>query len=164
MNEKPKLILVCGPPCSGKSTWIKNNNPENLPVLSTDSFIEKEAENLGKTYNEIFESTIKSAVNQLSTDLKEYSSNKKSFIVDQTNLYSRARNKKLVFCKDYYKIAVYFEVPLEIILERNKQRQGKVIPKYVIENMMLGYRRPTKEEGYDLIIDGTTNQTVHKTL
>lgn len=157
MNNSPKIILLCGPPCSGKSTWIKQNNQENLDVLSTDNFIEEEAKKLGKTYNEGFYELISPALSKLIEDLELYTQEKRSFIVDQTNVNSKSRRKKLRYCQDYYKIAVYLEVPLEIILQRNTQRPGKVVPEYVINSMIESYQRPTIEEGFDLILDGATS-------
>ena len=34
--SKPKAFLMVGLPGSGKSTWIKNNLPANIPVISRD--------------------------------------------------------------------------------------------------------------------------------
>lgn len=159
--DKPKIILVCGPACSGKSTWIQNHNQENLSILSTDSFIEEQAKQLNTTYDMVWENSIRSAVLHLATQLRESVERKDSFIVDQTNLTVKSRRKKLHLCKDYYKIAVYFEIPLEELLLRNTQRPGKIIPKITLENMVSSYCRPYKEEGFDLIIDGTKSSTVY---
>lgn len=157
--DKPKIILLCGPPCSGKSTWIQNHNVENLSVLSTDDFIEEKAKQLNTTYDVIWGDSIQPAVIELAKQLRDFTQRNESFIVDQTNVNFKSRRKKLHLCENYYKIAVYFEVPLETLLVRNTQRPGKVIPQSVIETMLKAYRRPTIEEGFDLIIDGAENLT-----
>lgn len=36
MMSKPKAFLMVGLPGSGKSTWIKNSLPANIPVISRD--------------------------------------------------------------------------------------------------------------------------------
>ena len=36
MNTKQKAFLMVGLPGSGKSTWIKNSLPANIPVISRD--------------------------------------------------------------------------------------------------------------------------------
>lgn len=36
MMNKPKAYLMVGLPGSGKSTWIKNSLPANIPVISRD--------------------------------------------------------------------------------------------------------------------------------
>lgn len=36
MENKPKAYLMVGLPGSGKSTWIKNNLPKNIVVISRD--------------------------------------------------------------------------------------------------------------------------------
>lgn len=36
MMNKPKAFLMVGLPGSGKSTWIKNSLPANIPVISRD--------------------------------------------------------------------------------------------------------------------------------
>lgn len=153
--NKPKIILLCGPPCSGKTTWITNNNVDNLSVLSTDIWIEEHANAIQKTYTEVFSHFIRPAVNDLEAKLKLFSNSRDSFIVDQTNVNSLSRRKKLKYCNDYYKIAVYFEVPLEVLLERNTQRPGKVVPEEIIEELFYSYVRPSTEEGFDEVTDGT---------
>lgn len=56
---KTSYILV-GIPASGKSTWVKSFKGTAI-ILSTDNYIEAFAQVQGKTYSEVFDSTIKEA-------------------------------------------------------------------------------------------------------
>lgn len=41
MENRPKAFLMVGLPGSGKSTWIKNSLPTDIPVISRDSIRHK---------------------------------------------------------------------------------------------------------------------------
>jgi len=55
MRESRIIYVLIGPPAIGKSTWIKNvTNPENTIVISNDEMMEKAAESIGWTYDDMF--------------------------------------------------------------------------------------------------------------
>lgn len=149
-----ELIMMCGLPTSGKSTYVKN-----LPsyyssiILSTDDYIEEEAKRQNLTYNQIFEQTIDDATKELELQLQYAIEYQKSVIYDQTNLTVKTRKKKLSrFPDSYKKTAVYSVIALEEALKRNRNREGKFIPESVLKRMYQQFTVPTLEEGFDYVI------------
>ena len=152
-----ELIMLCGIPTSGKSTYVSElllDYPDAV-VLSTDNYIERVARETGKTYNEVFESSIKKAGDHLYRQLYGARDEGKVVIWDQTNLTSKTRKKKLKnFPFSYTKRCVYFEVSIDEALERNKRREGKFIPKEVLKRMYSQFEIPTENERFNTIIKG----------
>ena len=156
------LIMLCGLPTSGKSTFVSKllNDPayKNSVVLSTDAYIESVAQRLNKTYNDVFEDTIEEATRQLELTLIEAKDRGKSLIWDQTNLTSKTRKKKLSkIPSSYARIAIWFDITLEEALKRNKQRPGKVIPQRVLHLMNEQFIPPSCDEGFDVVIKENAN-------
>lgn len=156
----PKLIMMSGIPTSGKSTYVQNGIDysefcdEGYTYLSTDNYIQKKAEKEGKTYDEIFNYTIKEATEELNK-LLEYAIEKRMNIVwDQTNLTPKSRRKKLnKIPEDYEKIAVYRKIPLETAMIRNQERPGRTIPPTVLRDMYKVFQPPSIDEGFDKVIE-----------
>lgn len=150
-----KLYVLVGVPGSGKSTWIKNQIwALGLPVISTDSFVEQYAYNQGKTYSEVFEEYMPTAVKLMAEQVVFYRDNNVDIIWDQTSTTVEARAKKIRMLPDYYKIAVVFKTPEPAELARRlASRPGKNIPDHVSEVMasQLKNEPPTLEEGFDEI-------------
>jgi hypothetical protein len=49
------IYVLIGPPSVGKSTWIKNNLSEKNPyIINRDELVEKVAEEIGLTYDDLF--------------------------------------------------------------------------------------------------------------
>jgi len=89
-------------------------------------------------------------------ELIQYHTNHDEFsniFIDATHLTPKARRTiKANINKDCYKIAISFEIPLQIVLARNAQRSGRaLVPESAIENMYNCYKIPTLEEGFDEI-------------
>ena len=83
---------------------------------------------------------------------------KLSVIIDQTNMSSKSRRTKLEpFVKAGYTcVSLNFDVPMKTLQERLDKRAaetGKVIPPYVLTQMLSGYTPPTKAEGFTHIWD-----------
>lgn len=150
-----KLYVMVGVPASGKSTWIENQEwAKDIPVVSTDRFVEAYAKQHGKTYTEVFEEYMPIAVKLMANQVLICQANNKDVIWDQTSTTVATRAKKLRMLPEYYKIAVVFKTPpTQELLERLASRPGKDVPWDVVSKMaqQLEAEPPTKEEGFDEI-------------
>ena len=154
-----ELILLCGVPTSGKSTFVKTllSQPywENAVVLSTDNYIQKIAEEQQKTYDEVFKATIGEATDFMWDQLKFAIADGRDIIVDRTNLTRKSRKQKTSRVPNsYQKRAVYFEIGLKEALERNKHREGKFIPESVLKRMYHTFEVPNNTEDFETIERG----------
>ena len=72
--------------------------------------------------------------------------------VDATNLSPHERHTWMKMAKDYgYEVhAVYFDVPVDVCMERNQRRERNV-PDDVMRRMASKLRPPTFEEGFTKI-------------
>jgi predicted kinase len=151
-----ELVMLCGIPTSGKSTYVnklkKLDYWKDAAVLSTDSYIEKQAQRCGLTYNQIFDDVIDDATRELELELNMAKDKGKNIIWDQTNLSVKTRKKKLSKLPSfYYRGVIYFTVSLEDALERNKHREGKFIPESILKRMWHQFEIPTRNEDFDYV-------------
>ena len=155
----PELVMLCGIPCSGKSTYVNELRDyeywKNAVVLSTDNYIEEQAKRLGMTYNQVFQDCIDEATRQLEMSFARAKDEGKKIIWDQTNLSIKTRKKKLIKVPSIYKrTVVWFRVDLEEALKRNETREGKFIPESILKRMYYQFEVPTLEEGFDFVSCG----------
>lgn len=155
--NKHEIILLVGLPGSGKSTWVKSyllTNPDYV-VVSSDDIIDAYAKSVGKTYTEVFSEYMGNAEVEYNIRLSAAIREGKNIIVDRTNLSPKSRRKiTSKVTKDYKKIAIVFNTPIEEIKERLIKREnetGKEIPDYVIVTMMNSYIEPSVDEGFSEI-------------
>lgn len=169
-SPKATMIMLIGPPGSGKSTYINDllmiknalcNDNYKVVVISTDDIFEELAKDAGITYTEAFDKFSfkeieREMFNRLDTAIKE----NRDIIIDQTNMSVKSRARKLQkFPSNYHKEAVVFNVDrveLDRRLNEREKETGKIIPKFVVDSMLRSYQEPTKAEGFDLIKYGTT--------
>jgi tRNA uridine 5-carbamoylmethylation protein Kti12 len=154
-----ELIMLAGIPTSGKSSYTKTllSQPywENAVVLSTDDYIQRVAEKRGKTYDEVFKATIGEATDFMWEQLKFAIHEGRDIIVDRTNLTKKTRKQFLSKVPNHCKkSAVYFEISLKEALERNKHREGKMIPEKVLKSMYHSFEIPNNTENFDAIERG----------
>ena len=161
------LIMVCGIPGSGKSTWIKEEIAKQSHfsiAISRDqvrfSMVAEDEEYFSKE-KEVFKEFIRQIKTALHDNLVE------NVFVDATNLNPHSRTKVLRALgkdiKDINMYAVAFVIPTEIALERNSHRTGReFVPEQAILNMKSSYEFPSFEEGFKEIylIDSENNMTV----
>jgi predicted kinase len=104
---------------------------------------------MGKTYSEVFEEYMPTAVRLMTTEVVAARQAGKSIIWDQTSTTIGSRKKKFKMLPEYKHIAVVFRTPPQgILLERLASRPGKIIPSHVVESMINGFEMPTEDEGY----------------
>ena len=146
----PKCYQLIGVPGAGKSTWIKNQEwAKDIPVVSTDNFVEYYAKQQGKTYSEVFDEYMPIAVRLMANQALIAQANNKDVIWDQTSTTVNSRRKKFNTLPDYEHIAVVFKTPEhQELIRRLWSRPGKEIPEHVIASMIAGWEEPTEEEGF----------------
>lgn len=146
----PKCYQLIGVPGAGKSTWIKSQDwARDLPVVSTDNFVEAYAKEQGKTYNEVFKDYMPIAVRLMANQAAICQANNLDVIWDQTSVNVKSRKKKFETLPGYEHIAVVFKTPEQEELNRRlASRPGKSIPAHVMCSMINSFEMPTEEEGF----------------
>jgi len=146
----PKCYQLIGVPAAGKSTWVSNQDwAKDMPVVCTDSFVEAYAKEQGKTYSEVFDDYMPIAVKLMVNQAKICEANNLDLIWDQTSTTVASRARKFNTLPRYEHIAIVFRTPNRAELDRRlANRPGKVIPQYVVDQMIDGWQEPTEDEGF----------------
>lgn len=151
-------IILVGPMCAGKSTYIKENC-SGYKVISNDIVIETLP---GENYNEKYHSVEKKhlaniAMNQTLEAIK----NREDIVIDNMNITAKTRNKTLCrFSKldrSKYRIVcvVLPYIDEETFIKRNLYRSettGKFIGLNAFRETKEVYEIPLMSEGLDEII------------
>jgi len=150
----PKCYQLIGVPGSGKSTWVAHQEwADKCAYISTDTWVEDYARDMGKTYNEVFKEYMPEAIDMMINDVVKARGMDKDIIWDQTSTTVKSRKKKFNMLPGYEHIAVVFRTPeSEELAKRLASRPGKNIPDYVVRSMIDGFEMPTLAEGFVEII------------
>ena len=137
------IYMMCGIPGSGKSTYIQNKMRETeLYWCSRDNVrfsLLKDNEDYFSHEDEVFEKWIK----EINIAIEK---NDKDIYIDATHLNAAARKKVLFRLPRQTEVTyLYFDVPLEVCLERNSHREGRAyVPETVIINMHNRLTKPSE--------------------
>jgi predicted kinase len=138
---KGVVVLAIGLPGSGKSSWFKRHN---VVPLSSDMV-------RAVLFDDVREQRFQDLVfSNLRSMLKARLIAKRPMnYVDATNLTPQERQHWIKLAKDYqYEVhAVFFDVPLEVCIERH-QRRDRVVPEDVMRRMAAKLKAPAFEEGF----------------
>ena len=150
-----KLILMCGCPGSGKSTWIQNHKnffKDNIKVVSRDAIrfsMLKDGEDYFAHEDDVF----KTFIAEIGSGLKE----NKTVIADATHLNPASRSKVLKALgenlKGVYVEAIFIKVSLKTALDQNENRKDTktYVPRGVIRRMYESLETPDILEGFDKV-------------
>lgn len=129
-----EIVLMCGVPGSGKSTWRADNLDATHVVVSKDrmpSSARKQARQVREIRAAIAEG--------------------RPVVVDNTNI-TRAERAPLLALAAELGVpcrAVVVTVPLEVARERNARRVGRAqVPDGIVRQMASRWEVPTLEEGF----------------
>ncbi len=160
-ETKPVLTLLVGPPCSGKSTWLKQNVTDDTVVLSRDNLVVAGGEKRGLDYNGAFrfymgdKKASKDEVdNVLARQTIEARKNGQNVVVDMTNMTKSGRRRWLNDFKNYTRKATVFVTGFDVVKERNVVRAaetGKNIPYGVLKQMCQNFTLPMRSEGFESV-------------
>jgi predicted kinase len=140
---RPRIVLLAGLPGSGKSTWASGKKG----VLSSDALRELLADDPDNQ-------NIHARVFRVLRDLLKHRLELKRPVtyVDATNLtpYEREPYIKLAHRFDCKIEAVFFDVPVEECIRRNRGRT-RVVPDEVIRKMAERLVKPSAMEGFSRV-------------
>jgi predicted kinase len=135
------VVLAIGLPGSGKSSWFKRHNVVPLSSDMVRSLL----------FDDVREQRFQDLVfSNLRSMLKARLIAKRPMnYVDATNLTPQERQHWVKLAKDYnYEVhAVFFDVPLEVCVDRH-QRRDRVVPEDVMRRMAAKLKPPSFQEGF----------------
>ncbi|MGA7968674.1 MAG: AAA family ATPase, partial [Terriglobales bacterium] len=142
--SKGTVVLAIGLPGSGKSSWFKRHD---IHPLSSDLLREL-------LFDDVLEQRFQDLVfSNLRSMLKARLIARRPLnYVDATNLTPHDRHSWIKLAKDYgYDVqGLFFDVPLEVCLERHARR-GRAVPEDIMRKMAGKLKPPTFEEGFSKI-------------
>ncbi len=141
-----QLIVMCGIPGAGKSTYVEKLREEGFEVICPDDI---RAELTGDPSDQ----SQNAKVFEIAYSRLENATEKGFDVVfDATNVSVKARKEVLKHCNTgYTRIAVAVCTSLDEALRRNCKRERKV-PEEVIRRMAANFSLPTEAEGFDKVI------------
>jgi len=157
MSDIPTVIVLIGPPLSGKDTFLKNSIYKDYTIVCRDDIV-LELSNT-KNYNDAFKTVNQKLVDKKVRELIfKAIQNNENIVINQTNLTVRGRKRFLsYFPNNYNKIAVVFpKHDLKILLQRNVARQiseNKFIKPNILLEMIDRWEDCTINEGFNKIIN-----------
>jgi predicted kinase len=141
---KGTVILAIGLPGSGKSSWFKRNN---ITPLSSDMVrLLLFDDSQEQRFQDLVFSNLRSMLKARLIARRPMN------YVDATNLTPHERSSWIKLAKDYgYEVqAVFFDVPLEVCVERNRRRD-RVVDEDVMRRMAAKLKVPTFAEGFSKV-------------
>ena len=137
-------MLAIGLPGSGKSSWFKRHNVTPLSSDMVRSLLFDDPQE--QRFQDLVFSNLRSMLKARLIARRPMN------YLDATNLTSHERHNWIKLAKDFnYDVqAVFFDVPMDVCMERNQRRQ-RVVPEDVMRRMASKLRPPTFEEGFSKI-------------
>jgi len=141
---KGAVILAIGLPGSGKSSWFKRHDITPLSSDMVRMLLFDDAQE--QRFQDLVFSNLRSMLKARLIARRPLN------YVDATNLTPHERNSWIKLAKDYgYEVqAVFFDVPVEVCLERNRRRERSV-DEDVMRRMASKLKPPTFEEGFSKV-------------
>ena len=137
-------MLTIGLPGSGKTSWFRRRaitplSSDLLRMMLFDDIAEQR-------YQDLVFSTLRYLLRARMIARMPWN------YVDATNLSQRERRGWIKMALEFgYEVqAVFFDVPVEVCMERNAKR-GRIVPEEVMQRMAGKLRAPTFEEGFSKI-------------
>ena len=142
--------MLIGVPGSGKTTWAQNQSwLHDCAYISTDKFVEAFALQQGKTYSEVFNDYMPTAIELMIEDVAKARYKRQDIIWDQTSTTIASRRRKFNLLPGYEAIAIVFATPnMDELSKRLDSRPGKIIPNDVLKDMIMGWEEPNIVEGF----------------
>ena len=163
---RPKIYVLVGPPGVGKSHWVRQNVQDPY-VISYDNIVDAVRSPLGLKYDDVAGARGKAFSKEIKSRFKDLvagaADSGQDIVVDMTNMGVKARKRALDSIKgreiDFEKIAVFFDfrgmedLVQQSVDRRSQELDDKHLSPGIIRGMIGGLELPTREEGFDDIIN-----------
>ena len=153
-NPTQTITILCGLPCSGKSTYASDFDN----VISRDSFLMENYADSNEDYNKVYKEVHSDPLvladfnKSFDAHIQQASKLNLDYTIDMTMLsLSDRRSMMARFPKAKFKCVVFLPPLLTTIRERNEARKDKHISSDIYDNMMSKFVMPTKAEGFESI-------------
>jgi predicted kinase len=154
--KQPYVLILIGPPLSGKDYLLKQMDLSDVVVISRDQIL---LDLYGEDdYDKAYHNVDQKEVNEeLKKQLRECSENGDNVIVNMTHMSPKRRISNLnYFGSEYYKIAIIFPIlewdEYEKRNNKRKEEESKFIPVSVIKSMISSYKPIREDERFDRVI------------
>jgi predicted kinase len=162
--KTPFVIVLIGPPLSGKDTWIRKNFLEKeieVTTISRDDILMEMSDT--DDYSDAFNTVSQKEVDaELQRRLLDAADNGKNAVINMTNMTSKRRRHNLEYFGDEFtKIAVIFPIlewdEYKRRNDKRKSEENKWIPEHVIKRMIGTYQPIREEENFDKVVSLENN-------
>ena len=141
MDARPRIVITCGLPGSGKSTYLTRLG---VNPVSTDDLRRQLADDAAdQSIHDRVYATAQYLIRQ------RIAIGRPATYLDATNLTRKDRRHFVKLARELNCPidALFFDVPVEVCLERNRMR-GRLVPDDVIHAMALKLQPPSLAEGF----------------
>lgn len=180
---KKNFYILIGPPAVGKSTWIKRTFADKEPyVISRDEIVDMVAEEIGVSYNEMFnskEDKVKQANKKVDKIVSEKIENARfsgqDIVVDMTNLtYSRRNSNSRAIQgaeKQYKKVAVLFNFNDKDLLFKTAKKRSELLNASgktkdisigILSSMINSFQEISPDENFEEVLQVDTTDALKK--
>ncbi|KAI9565446.1 hypothetical protein GHT06_009238 [Daphnia sinensis] len=153
-----QMIMMCGLPGAGKTTWANKYSIENpdrkFNILGTNAFLDKMKVNglpRRKNYSGRWEVLIEKCTRCLNILLEIAAKRRRNYILDQTNVYPTAQKRKMSYFSGFKRKAVVI-VPTEeeakVRVEKRIQEEGKDVPDSAVMEMKANFKIPSVDDTF----------------
>lgn len=160
-KEECEVLLICGLPGCGKTTWAMKYAAEHPPksynVLGLASIIDQ-MKDMGLPYKQSYtgrwETLMEKCTRALNKLLATAPTRRRNYILDQTNIYSFEQRRKMKSFSGYQRKAVVIvpsEDEFKLRAEKHKSIDGKQIADSVIMEMKANFNAPVVGEFFDAV-------------
>jgi predicted kinase len=152
--DAPTVFLTIGPPAAGKTTFVSwelvgAGLVAPTHILSPDALLF-----VGDRYD-WSPGRVGRAWHQVKEDFERLLETRRPLVLDATftRIRDRAPFVKAARAQGYRVVAIFFEVPSHLLLERDRKRAagGRRVGPEVVERFLGELEPPTEDEGFDEI-------------
>jgi len=178
MHQEPKskgdceVVMMIGLPATGKTCWAHKyvaKSGKKFDVLGTDLLLDQmRVYNMRRKGN--FEERFKRCMSMASKAFNELvniaKTKKRNYVLDQTNVFTKARSRKIQNFHQYHKVAAVCVPTMKNYEERKAAcaRKNKVVPEDIVNKMINNFEIPTEGEFDDVIYTDLKEEEARRTL